>query len=43
MGIAMKRIFGTPEIKVVSINVEDVITTSGNTGAFDGEWVPIGK
>ena len=36
----MKKEFVQPEITSMIFTTEDVITTSsGNTGAFDGEWV----
>lgn len=38
----MKKIFEEPGVGVDMIAIEDEITASDNTGAFDGEWVPIG-
>lgn len=35
----MKKEFVQPNISVDNFSVEDVVTASGNTGAFDGEWV----
>ena len=41
----MNKLFEKPEVTVIVFTGEDVITTSnsgsGNTGSFDGEWVPI--
>ena len=37
-----KHIYESPEIEITKFDIEDVITTSSdNTGAFDGEWVPL--
>ena len=37
----MKKFYEEPVAEVVSFQVEDIITTSGDdkTGEFDGEWV----
>ena len=35
-----RRSYDAPEMKVVTLENEDIITTS--TGEFDGEWVTLG-
>jgi len=34
--------YDRPEMEILTIDAEDIVVTSDNTGEFDGEWVTIG-